>query len=57
MTYGAGEITQEITARGTRIPNVNILEVVEGNGHLVSLEKIYFKELKKYLKKLTKSSL
>lgn len=56
MTYGAGEITQEITARGTRIPNVNILEVVEGNGHLVSLEKIYFKELKKYLESIKVNS-
>lgn len=54
MLYGAGEITQEIGSRGTRIPNVSILEVVEGNGHLVSLEKPYLKELKEYLERVKK---
>lgn len=49
MTYRAGDITQEITTRRTKIPNVNILEAVEGNGHLISLEKSYLKELKSYL--------
>lgn len=52
MTYGAGEITQEIATRITRIPNVSILEAVEGKGHLVSLEKPYFKELKRYLERV-----
>lgn len=49
MTYRAGDITQEITTRRTKIPNVNIMEAVEGNGHLISLEKSYLKELKSYL--------
>lgn len=54
MIYKAGEITQEIAIRETRIPNVSILEAVEGNGHLVSLEKPYFKELKQYLETMKK---
>ena len=32
MIYKAGEITQEIATRETGIPNVSILEAVEGNG-------------------------
>lgn len=54
MIYKAGEITQEIATRATGIPNVSILEAVEGNGHLVSLEKPYFKELKQYLETVKK---
>lgn len=52
MTYRAGDITQEITTRRTKIPNVNIMEAVEGNGHLISLEKSYLKELKSYLERI-----
>ena len=52
MTYRAGDITQEITTRRTKIPNVNILEAVEGNGYLISLEKSYLKELKSYLERI-----
>ena len=56
MMYGAGEITQEVTTRGTKIPNVSIMEAVEGEGYLVTLEKHYFKELKKYLERMSQES-
>ena len=54
MIYKACEITQEISTRETGIPNVSILEAVEGKGYLVSLEKPYFKELKQYLNNMEK---